>query len=586
MSKHATFIFEVGGQNVDFPLSAFDIKITSTFIEDNVQPTINIEDIEIAKEYIYLINNHVANGLYYKGLDFKIKVSSDLGVITSFDGYINLPKLYDILNDGTAKVGVIKKNGLDNLQDRLESITWTMLESQGSISDSDFTDVDYVVEKTNNALEIIMLIIVAYVMTTEFIRNIEATIDLTNKITGAAIPSSGIGIVIMVGQILYAALSVVLQALFIAMLLAEIIDKSKRLFDMILSPKRTHKALKYKKGLQILANRLNLVFVSNIPELDNYYYLPSNTQVDDIDSGIGTISNPKGTKKGYPNESDFGFTGLEFVQLCLAQFEAQLVIENGQLIMMAKKDPLWRKNSTYIMPDVELSSKSYNADELVFSRLIRYETDPIADEYTLLNFKGTNYQILTKDNSVIMGADDNFINKHETISFNIALGTRKDKLNAAEKILKSTGKVIDNLTGIFGGGTNYASKVKNRIGVLKVGTNNHTKAKCLYLIGGKMPENHRDFTSAKYLYDKYIDYRSFVANNFDRQRAKYTIENMPFGMENFMQISQNSWAKDSGGNDVKVTFNDWEVLNDKSITTIEKKEIFAPNLYEVFIEEN
>lgn len=587
MSQNATLLFEVGGQQVDFPLEAFDITVKSSFLNGNVQADVDIEDLTVFKQYTTIIDNHITNGFYYKGLPIKIKASSDLGVVSVFDGYINLPKLHEILNDGTYRVGVIKKDGLNNLQERLESITWTMLEQQGDITNADYTNLEYVVEKTNNALEIVMLIVVIYVMTKELIEQIKESVDLVNKTLTGAIPSVGFGAVVNVGAILFAVLSILLQVLYIALMLVAIVDMGKRLFELLIQPKRTHKTLQYKRGLEIIANRLGLTLYTNIVELDNYYYLPSNIEVDDINLGLGTISNPKGVSKGYPKANDYGFTAFEFVELIRTQFEADIIINNGQLVIIPKKDPYWKQNSTYVLPDVEIGAKRYNADELVFSRLIKYETDPIADEYTLSNFLGTNYQILTRDNSVTMGADDNFINKHETISFNVALGTRKDKLNAVEKVLKTTGKIIDELTGIFGGGTNLESKVKNRIGVLKVGTNNHTKAKCIYIgSDGKIPTNHRDLTSAKYLYNKYINYKSFVVDNFARQKAVYLVENVPFGMASFLATQSNGWAKDINGNDIKIIDNKWNVLSDNALVEWEKQEIFAPNLYEEFIEQN
>ena len=422
-------------------------------------------------------------------------------------------------------------------------------------------------------------------MTKELIESTIKATDLIQRTVTAAIPSVGIGVVTNVGAILYAALSIILQILYIALILVAIVSMAKRLFELLITPKRQHKALNYRRGMQIIANRLGLTFYSTIPELDNYHYLPSNTEIDDINLFIGTISTPKGVSKGYPKEGDYGYTAFEFVQLLKTQFESNITIENGQLILLPKKDPFWKRNSTYILPNVEIGKKGYNADELVFSRLIKYETDEIADEYTLSNFKGTNYQILTKDNSVVMGADDNFINKHETISFNIALGNRKQSLNAVENVLKTVGSIIDNITGIFGGGTSLAQKIQNRIGVLKVGTNNHTKAKCIYLVGGKIPTNHREMTSAKYLYNKYINWKSFVYNNYERQQAIYSVENVPFGMASFLQTSLNSYAKDSNGNDIKLLETDWNILSDNAVVSWQQKEIFAPNLYEEYIEQ-
>jgi len=278
MSQNATLLFELNGQSVDFPLTAFDLKIKSNFINDNIQGDIEIEDLDVYKEYTHIIDTHIAQGKYYKGLPIKIKASSDLGVVDVFNGYINLPKLHEILNDGTYKVGVIKKDGLNNLQERLEAITWTMLEAQGDISSNDYTTIDYVVEKSNPALEILMLTLVIYVIAKETIETVTIKpIDSIQETTTAAIPSVGAGAVVNVGAILKAVLSIILQILYIALILVAIVGMAKRLFELLITPKREHKSLNYRRGMQIIANRLGLTFYSTITELDNYHYLPSNT---------------------------------------------------------------------------------------------------------------------------------------------------------------------------------------------------------------------------------------------------------------------------------------------------------------------
>jgi len=574
---------EIGGQVVDFPLKAFDLVVTSDFGNDAIQPQINIDDITIFGLGVTIVNNHAA-GNFYKGLPIIIRARNDNGVVQVFDAYINLPKFYEVFQDNTLRVGISKKNDLISINDRLASITWTLLESQGKINNSSYANLEYVVEKTNAQMEMLIMIVVLFIMTKELVENIISTIDLIFRTISAAIPSVGFGVVVNIGAILYAVLSIILQILYIAFLFIAIINMSKKLFDLLISPKRTHKLLNYRTGMTILATHLGLTFESPIIELDFYHFLPSNNNIDDIDLGIGTIQNPKGVLKGYPNVSDFGFTGLEFVEILLAQFEAKITIQNGKLIMRTKNDLFWKSQSSYVMPDIDIESWTTNADDIVFSTLLKYETDPIADEYTLSNFKGTNYQILVNNPTAQQGADNNFIKKHETVDFKLALGTRKDKLTAIEKTLKSVGGFIDNLTGIFGGGTNYASKIKNRIGVLKVGTNNHSKAKCIYLVGGKIPANHRDFTSSKYLWNKYINSRSFVANNFERQRKVYKLDEVPFGMEDFNKISQNSYFKMADGTDAKMEFNEWNILNDVAKVEFNSKFVYANNLTETFIE--
>lgn len=585
--KQADLKIQINNQTVDFPLEAFDLKVTTNYENDNIQASsTEIDDLTIYGDGVDIVNTWVNTGKYYKGIPLNISTVNDTGQRSTFNGYINLPKKHEIFQDGTLKVGVSKRNDLTNLNDRLASITWALLDDNGEVTQSDYVKIDYVVEKSDNSLELLITTLTLFIMTKELIESIKSTIDNINKITTGSIPTVGVPPSITIGAIIYATLSVILQLLYISLILIAIINMANRLFDLIIQPKRQHRVLNYRRGMQILARHLGLNFVSPISELDYYHYLPSNIEVDGIDLGIGTINVTRGVSKGIPKANDYGYTGLEFTSLLLTQFEAKIAVVGSDLVMRAKNDPYWTTQSTYVLPDIDVLSYENNAKDIVFSTLIKYETDAIADEYTLSNFLGTNYQVLVNDSNVSQGADDNFIKKHETINFNLALGTRKDKLNPLEKTLKTLGGFIDALTFIFGGGTSLAQRVQTRIGALKVGTNNHNKAKCLYLVGGQIPTNHRNFTSAKYLYHKYINDRSFVLNNFGKQKNIYRVSNIPFGMNDYLQTVDNSYIRTSNNDVAKITFSEWNILNDTNEIVYEKKNVYAPNLSEYYIEQN
>lgn len=588
--KQANLQVVVNGQQVSFPLEAFDINVELDFLNDNIQPIVNIEDLTLYGDAVDIVNAWINGGLFYKGIPLKLNALNSSVNKNFLDAYINLKQNYEVNSDGTVNVGISSKIDMQNLNDRLESITWDMLESKGYINQSSYVSLDYVVEKSNNALEVVILLITIFIMTKELIENTIRTIDSINKAITASIPNVGVGLgavaVVNVNEIIYAVLYAALNILYSTLILVAIVNMGVKLFNILVSPTRTHKLLNYKTGCIIVSNYLGYNFYSNISELDTYNYLPSNIEVDDIDLGIGTISNPKGVSKGFPKAGDFGYTALEWFNIMLTQFNAKLAIDGNTLIMLPKSDPYWKQNSTYQLPDIQVNSHTNNAKDVVFSKLLKYETDPIADEYTLSNFKGTNYQVLVGDPSLTQGSDNNFLDKHETINFNLALGNRKNSLNATEKILKELGQIIDNVTGIFGGGTNLAGKIKNKIGLLKVGTNNFTKAKCICIQGGVIPTNHRDLTSAKYLYDKYGVYNSFVFNNKDRQRRIFSNNNVPFGLNNLIALNKNGLAKNHLGKDIRILKLKWNILNDTADIEWDEKDVYAPNLFEQYIEQN
>ena len=99
-----------------------------------------------------------------------------------------------------------------------------------------------------------------------------------------------------------------------------------------------------------------------------------------------------------------------------------------------------------------------------------------------------------------------------------------------------------------------ASNIDDRIGVLKVSQKNHSVAKLLYMPNndGKIPLNHKSFFKAKVLYDKYWNYKSFVANNFGGQRRIFQERKVPFGFSDFLQCIENSYFILSDGSIGKI----------------------------------
>jgi len=84
-----------------------------------------------------------------------------------------------------------------------------------------------------------------------------------------------------------------------------------------------------------------------------------------------------------------------------------------------------------------------------------------------------------------------------------ALGARKNRLTVTEKLVKGLFQVIDALTGVFGGGTNFAASIDARIGVLMISQEYFGVTKLMYTIGGKQPANYLQLLSGSALWYNY-----------------------------------------------------------------------------------
>ena len=111
-----------------------------------------------------------------------------------------------------------------------------------------------------------------------------------------------------------------------------------------------------------------------------------------------------------------------------------------------------------------------------------------------------------------MKVNDKFVNIKNLaqISIPFALGKEKTGLTAVEEVMKTLGQIVDNLTGIFGGGTNFANQVEERIGSLLLSSHFITIGKVVVMSGRKLANNQRQLLDTKLLWDKYHYINSFA----------------------------------------------------------------------------
>tara|TARA_R110001592_G_scaffold13889_2_gene63190 strand:- start:574 stop:2352 length:1779 start_codon:yes stop_codon:yes gene_type:complete len=587
LSKNTRLRFTLNNQPVDAPIEWEDISIEADFESNAIQPTIDIEAFTFVNKEAQSIRDWIDSGRIFEGIPFKIDAYNINTAKNSFDGYINCADGVELFEDKTLKAKITQARGLTNLREKMQGTTMSYLEAIGVFTQSDYTKVKYVVEKSDNTLEVLINTVVGYMLIVQLQQQIKELADNVGKFADATtpIPVVGVppGVAINVGGLVYAALCLVIQIAYTIFVLAATINLGIKMFETFLPIPRTHRTLKLRTALENISGYLGYTFSSPIELLDKLVYLPSNLETDDVNLLTGLIRIPKGTRSGVPNERDFGFTALEMFELCERMFNAQIKINGNILEFRSRNDPYWEQASTSQMPNFLRQSKRYNTDELIFSRLLRFQTDEIADECTINNFKGTNYEIITNDRT-IANQEAKFITKHETIDFPVCLGNRKNELNPLENALAIFGGIIDSIINFFGGNSNLSGKITSRIGVLKVGTNNTTKPKLLYVNGTKLPFNHRELFSAKVLYNLYINEKSFVLNNYGGQKALYSLEGLPFGFEDFLNTIENSNFVDSDNNRAKFRTLNWLLAGDTASGEIEQKEIYTTSLTETYIE--
>lgn len=582
-SKYNQTEIKLNGNVVAVPREFFDIGVKASF-DQNPQGNITTDSFTFVLDAFQAIKQYIeagkSNGVgIFEGMPITISANGRGDSVGVFNGIVDLQDGAIINNEsGEIQANIKQDNGLNNLADLIEPLDYGYLLELGVITESDYVSVDYVVVKTNNTIEVITLSITLYLMTKQLadsIRDLAVTIATISGITASGVPG-------IVGATIYAIATAIAQAIYAAALLVLIIKLGEDLIELLIQPQRTHKAITVKTLLEKTCEHIGYSFNTTVEDLDNLVYLPSNNNVDDYSDSI-FLQLPGTIKKGIPNVTDIGYRCAEMFQIARDLFNGRFLIDGNSVQFHSENATYWVKDSPWIKPDVlKENGFRYNTDELTSSININLQTD-IVDEYTISNFTGTAYQVLT-DAKIVNNVQHKTIKNAEQVAIPCALGNSKESLNGLEKFLKEIAVVIDKVANTFGGGSNLKSKITNKIGALKVGDNNHSVPKLLWLDGGRIPSNHRDLFSAKTLWDKYHNEKSFIQNNHKRQRVYYENERVPFGFDDFVKVIDNSYFKDVDGKDGKIVSLEWTMNKDTAIISYWQEEVYTKNLKETLIE--
>lgn len=576
VSKNTRQRYRLAGQEINASEEWMDVIIRGEYENDSVQPNITIDDFTFNLEARTAIKNWIASGRIFEGMPIEITLFNNQPQTETFVSLLNFVEGYqDFPDDGKLNVAVTKERGVNRFFDQIQTISYAFLYDQGIITNGDFQEIDYFVERKIDPVQIIITNVVIYLLVKELeesIRRTGAQIATTAGYISGSITGS-------IGAAVYQGLIAIVEIIYTAALLAAIIQLGKDLFDSLLPIRRTHKVLPLRTMLTKVCQYYGFNFQTDIDILDKLYYLPSNPNVD-TPNFAGIIEFPRGTQSGIPRPADRGYIVSELFALVREMFDAKYAIIDGTVQCRPRDSDFWRLTAQYELPDVLINTKEYNTQELPGTNLLSFQTD-LTDEYTLDRYAGTAIEIKT-DPISISNNENNLITGLNEIQFGVALGNRKNDLAAIEKALRGAGRVIDEITGVFGRGTNFVGRIENRVGGLLVSNNNHNLSKILYLQGGKIPGNARDVFSAPALWRNYYGDQSFVRNNFRGQKAIYRQVEIPFGLEDYKILSTNSYFK-FRGQEAKIISFEWNMERDTATIDFWVREVYTTNLRETEI---
>lgn len=577
----------INGQDLGEPRNWQDLEITIDWENQKESGTINVSDLSFVLEAKDYLQNRVMDGLtggvgVFEGEPYQIVVGNQSDPEYVFNGYLDFTDGLTVIGGEEIICGLKKRKGEDWLNDVADSFSFAYLYDQGVIKSGDFTGVPYVINYVPDGLQVITLSMSIFMMTKEIIENIEYLSESIADAANAAAPGTGQGIganaggpVVTfninqdLGDIILLGLKVISRIAYTVAIIVAIKNLIELLFEELLPPQRTHLGMSFRRMLEKGCEHLDLTFESSIDEL-KWVHIP--------------LKSKKGGERGetgFPTNTEEIYTFGGLIRVMRRMFNADYRIVNGVFTLERKdsfKNPTpYRLPSYFNLQDRLLDQFKLNTDEMMANYNIIYQFD-IQDQNTLDNSDGRVFQAIT---TPLVKRNEDVVNIKNVSEVNLpfSLGLQKTKLNRVEEVAKSLGKIADEITSIFGGGSNFESRIRNRVGSLLLSSNFLTIGKIVEMAGGKLAASQREKLNTRRLWDKYHFINSFA--EYQGEHNQYILFEelrVPMSLKEFMQILDDNEAIDDQGNEYEILKAVYSPYNTTAVLDYRIKRQYTNNL--------
>lgn len=555
----------INGQDLGEPRDWNDLEITVDWLNKKESGTINVSDLAFVNEANEYLQQRILDGIsggvgVFEGVPYQITVGDPGNPTFIFDGYLDLTDGMTVIGGEEILTSLKKKKGDDWLNDVADGFSFAYLHEQGVITTSDFVKVPYVINYVPDGLQIIVLSMSIFMMTKELIENIQNLAETIADVTDAATPVVGVsvglgaGVVTAwdLGNFILVTLKTLARIAYIIAITIAIINLIEEVLEQLLPKKREHLGMTFKKMFEKSCQYLGLAFYTDIPELD-WVHIPRK------DKKGGTSG-----ETGFPTNTEPIYTFGDLIRTMKEMFNADYRIKNN-IFYFQRKDK-FEFPSSYQLPaffnnqERLLQSFQLNTEEMVSNYNIYWSLD-IQDQNTLDVVDGRVFQAIT---TPVTKINEDFVTiKNITeIAIPFSIGLEKRSLTTVEEIAKDLGSLVDSITGIFGGGTNFESKIEQRIGTLLLSSHFLTNGKVVKMAGSKLANDQREILDSKKLWDNYHFINSFAEYQGEHnQWFRYFEQPVPMTIQEFAVLLENNKATDNEGNEYlieKVVYNPYK----------------------------
>lgn len=536
------------------PDNADDIGIKMDWSNpaNSIENELTVDSVKLSRKAKKIVLDHIDNVGIFQGIPLTIQIEN-----VSLEYYIDLvasPKLSGE-GDSSIEVKIKKRKSFTWFKDNADVLSFEAINVKSAINTF---NVPYVVIRDNQAVMLITMTISTFAMVKTLAEGIERLAESVADLIEALgpTPSLGVGVgfagpVVVAsvgsdtGDISALVIKVIVRIILLAAILVAIINMAKRILDIIFPPVHNLKGSTFLELINKGCNHLGFTFQSSI--LSGVFAPLAVLPVPLIDgnqsiwdtaffSAFQTSFN-----KGYPTAQDTTPTLGSLIDAFADMVNGEIWVENN-IVRLERRDhrlnvSARKVTNTLNLQDVRENQYTYNTGEAFKRYYLHYQTD-ISDTHTLDNMTGISAEYSTEPVSVV---SDDLVNIKGLfdVSIPFSFGSRKKGLNIIEKAVLPFAKITDTVTGVFGGGTSFVSKINGRVGVLQISQPLFTTTKILYQFGGKQPADYIDKIKANRLY---LDYHFINEVKFNFKRI-YSAS-VPFSSKDFAALQNNNYILD------------------------------------------
>ena len=521
------------------PRNIFEFGVTSSFGRDPNILEVDADKVVLPREAREIVENHIISQGVFEGIPYTIQMDNGI----SLEYYVDLTD-GAVFRDFEIELKLKKRGGWDNFWDNAQGTSFELMAYKGV--QFNFIDIPYLIIRDNQVELGITLAISLYTMGDALIESIKALSETITNIIDSVTPEVGAGVTLDPAEIATLVVKAIVQIALIALIIVAIIKLAQQMFELLFPKIRYYLGATIRelitKGCQYLGYQLESTLLDSLKNL-TIMPVPLTKEKKGICDYIENDLNFSFTK-GYPTAQDSTPTLGSLIDTVELMFNARTRVYNG-VVRIERRDWWANQSLNQMLPALNLqddrqSEYTLNTDEAWKRTYIHYLVD-YADFHTVDFFDPTDAEYHTDPTNVI-NADLVTIKGFNDIAIPFALGVRKNELNWIEKIAEGFFKFIDEVANAFGGNSNFASIIQNRIGVTQIGQQFYGQTKLIWAVNGKQPANYVDLMKASTIYNNFHRINEIQNNDY----KIFSEVPVRFRPADFVDLLNNNYAEIDG----------------------------------------